>query len=347
MPAVLLYACTSGHQGPVLDEWRDVPNSHARCFTIQSRGQQKRILVFGPGGRTDTLSTIPVPAKAHARIATLSTTHVPYLMALGLGERVVGVAHRGAIREPFIANGLAKGLITDLVSGERLDREALMGLQPDLLFDQPFGRSDLMPRVEGPLQIMVTEYLEEHALGRAEWIRAFGAIMGREAQADSIYTSIETRYEVALQLLEGVRDRPTAFYGSAWDGRFHGASGKSYMAQLIRDAGGTYWMEGDGTPESVPLGLEAFLALADTLDHIGMAVSLDHPPDALDLVGGERRLIPAQSIAHGGFYGNSGTSDLFGRALLEPDVVLLDLIKVLHPERAQDHTPRYFHRIVQ
>ena len=60
-----------------------------------------------------------------------------------------------------------------------------------------------------------------------------------------------------------------------------------------------------------------------------------------------RPVRPSRGVEQGGFYANSEAADVFGQALLEPDMVLLDLIKILHPERAQDHSPRYFHRIVQ
>jgi iron complex transport system substrate-binding protein len=344
---LVFLACRTGPHDQHASTWVEVPNAHARCFAIQQRGEERRALVFGPGGRTDTLSIIPLSGRSVERMATLSTTHVPYVLALGLGRTLVGVAHGRAIPDTAIARGLAQGTIQDLVRGEQLDREQLIALGPELLFDQPFGRSDLAPRVDGPLQVMVSEYLEEHPLGRAEWLRFFGAVLGVERQADSLFAEIALRYEAAKGMVDGVPDRPTVFYGSGWEGRFHAASGNSLMAMAIRDAGGDYWLPDSGSTENVALDVEAFLALADTIDHVGMAIALDGVPDALDLVGGDGRLARARSVAVGGFHGNSRTCDLFGRALLEPDVVLKDLIHLLHPERLPLHQPVYFRRVGQ
>ncbi len=346
LPVLALCACTAKHHRPLEEDWKEVRNTHARCFAVQWRDNERRILVFGPGGRTDTLSNVNLPVRT-TRMAVLSTTHVPYLLALGSTDHLVGVAHGASVRDTNVTTRLADGRIVELLRGDRLDHEALLGARIDLLFDQPFGRSDLTSRVEGPRHVMITEYLEEHPLGRSEWIRAFGAILGQEAMADSIHASIVARYEAASRVIGSIGSRPSVFYGSAWQGRFHGASSHSLMAQLVRDAGGTYWSGSNGPNSNVTLDLEGFLAVADTLDHVGMALEMDHPPDALDLVGGERRIAAAPGIVRGGFYGNSGTSDLFGRALLEPDVMLSDLILILHPELPIDHRPTYFHRLDQ
>lgn len=47
------------------------------------------------------------------------------------------------------------------------------------------------------------------------------------------------------------------------------------------------------------------------------------------------------------FAANSATSDLFGRALLEPDVQLQDLVCLFHPERCGAHQPVYFRKVAQ
>ena len=119
------------------------------------------------------------------------------------------------------------------------------------------------------------------------------------------------------------------------------------MVRTLRDAGGTPWAKDTMLRENPPVDIEGMMALADEVDHVGLVVALRSPPDARALMGGDERLAHARGVEKGGFYANSEATDVFGQALLEPEVVLLDLIKVLHPERAQDHTPRYFHRIVQ
>jgi iron complex transport system substrate-binding protein len=345
--AVILTACGPRSQHPTDNAWTDEANAHARFFRLQTRGGQHRALVFGPGGTDDTLAVIDLSATPWQRVAVMSTTHVPYISALGLTDHIVAAAYLDAVRDASLRQRILNGQVVELVTGERLDREQLMLLSPDALFDQPFGRADRAPRAEGVLTVPVTEYLEEHPLGRAEWIRFFGAVMGRKAQADSLFAAIEARYDEAAQRVDTVTTRPVVFFGSTWQGRFHAAAGNSYMVRTLRDAGGTPWAKDTMLRENPPVDIEGMMALADEVDHVGLVVALRSPPDARALMGGDERLAHARGVEQGGFYANSEASDVFGQALLEPEVVLLDLIKVLHPERAQDHTPRYFHRIVQ
>ena len=50
--------------------------------------------------------------------------------------------------------------------------------------------------------------------------RFFGAVMGRKAQADSLFAAIEARYDEAAQRVDTVTTRPVVFFGSTWQGRF-------------------------------------------------------------------------------------------------------------------------------
>ena len=46
-------------------------------------------------------------------------------------------------------------------------------------------------------------------------------------------------------------------------------------------------------------------------------------------------------------YCNTATTDYFGRAMVEPDVMLADLIHLMHPGYLPDHEPVYFQLIDQ
>ena len=65
-----------------------------------------------------------------------------------------------------------------------------------------------------------------------------------------------------------------------------------------------------------------------------------------DVAGGESRIadLPAL-VGRRGFYANSAESDIFGQAVLEPDVQLRDLIDIFHPELNTGRKPVYFRRV--
>ena len=346
LTSLMLVACVRPSSPPASLGWQDIPNTHATGFLLQERDAERRALVFGPRGRSDTLAIIVVPERPPERIAALSTTHIPFILALGAGDALVGAAYCDHVPDPRFQDLLTAGRVVELLRGERLDGERYISLAPDVLFDQVPGIAGSVPPMTGSLQVPVTEFLEHHPLGRAEWIRFFGALLGRQTLADSIHAEVVSRYHAVHDRVTGLDEGPLVFFGSAWGGRFHAAAGHSYMARLIRDAGARYFLA-DTMGGSVTLDLESFIGLSDSLDHIGMVLSHPGIPDKVDLAQGDPRLLRLPALKEGGFYGNSERSDLFGRSLLEPDVLLTDLVHIFHPDRAPDHTPRYFHRLVQ
>ena len=43
---------------------------------------------------------------------------------------------------------------------------------------------------------------------------------------------------------------------------------------------------------------------------------------------------------------NATFSDYFGDAVMEPHIILADLISIFHPDYVPNHTPKYFHDLV-
>jgi iron complex transport system substrate-binding protein len=341
----LLASCASGPSSPSSTEWQDLPNSHATCFRIQQRGAQQRVLIFGPAGRADTLAIVEVPNRAPQRTAVLSTTHVPFVLALGGADVLVGAAYSPQVPDPRFRERLAQGEVAELIRGDQLDRERFLALAPDLIFDQVPGLTASAPSAAPVTRVPVTEFLEPHPLGRAEWVRLFGAMMGRLRTADSLFQAVRDRYEQQRARVPDGR-RPRVYFGSVWGGTFHAAPGNSYMARLIRDAGGTYFLP-DTAGGNPMYSLESFITLASSVDHIGMVLAQPTMPTPSDLAGGDPRLLGLDALRMHGFYSNSQHSDVFGQALLEPDILLADLIHIFHPGAMSAHRPRYFHSIGQ
>ncbi|MCW5898374.1 MAG: ABC transporter substrate-binding protein [Flavobacteriales bacterium] len=346
----LLLACgcttpevSDSASGPIT--YRD--NAYATRFRIGERGVEKLLVVLGPGGAHDTIGVYGKSPQGLAfplkRIAVASTTHLAYIAALGASDAVAGAAHLGRMhhadrwrhRDPPVEEiGTAAGI----------DRELLLRLGPQALLDHPFGRKDPGLETAGVPVVQITEYLEEHPLGRAEWLRFFGVLLGVEARADSLFRTIAGRYTDLI-----VRDdlqRPTVFFGSSWQDRWHAPSGDSYMATLIHHAGGAYVLAETGS-ENIALDREVVLHHALKVDRFGQVVAHAGVVDASIVAGGDTRIAKAIASRRSGFHANSMMSDLFGQALLEPDTVLLDLCRILHPERLQGHRPKYFHALAQ
>lgn len=352
-----LISCGAGEREVARDRsnWYPLTNSYARCFRILTNGEQRQLVVLGPGGSADTLAIYRITsAKDTAqagsagvtalpplqRVAVVSTTHLPYISLLGKAGSVVGAAHLELIRDTAVLARVKGGAVQEIATGDGLDKEMLLSLSPEALLDYPFGRTN-NAQGNGPPRVEITEYLEEHPLGRAEWIRFFGVLLGEEAKADSIYRAIELRYNTVRDLARVLPDHPKVFFGSAWQGQWHVPPGNSYMAQLISDAGGQYAYAAQKATANIPLDLEAVLIQGREVQHFGAVLSTAGRVRAADLAGGDTRVARLAAVREGGFFLDSQRSDVFGMALLEPDQLLLDLRCIFHPQHCGGHRLKY------
>lgn len=349
LAALLATACGAppAPQASPTTTWTSRTNAYAVHFRVEESGAARRLTVFGPGGMGDTAGVFvlgpagdrPGPLE---RVAVVSTTHLPYIAMLGRADAVVGAAHLDRMvdgswserQPPVVEIGTATGL----------DHERLVMLAPDAVLDYPFGQGTDRTAFTGPT-VVITEYLEEHPLGRAEWLRFFGVLLDRERLADSLFAAIVERYLAAIA--PPGPDAPLVFFGSNWQQQWFAPPAGSYMARLITDAGGRYAFADRPGTGNLALDIEAVVDLAGRADHFGQVLELHGEVDALTLAGGDERLARQRAVANGGFHANSARTDVFGQAVLEPDVVLRDLRAIFHPQAHSGHIPRYFMRTAQ
>lgn len=98
-----------------------------------------------------------------------------------------------------------------------------------------------------PVMIEYSSY-ESHPLGRVEWIKFFGALLGKEAEAEQVFQN-----QVAI--LEKVAtdektDKTVAFFFVTSNGLVQVRQSSDYVPKMIELAGGSYIFENLGDPES-------------------------------------------------------------------------------------------------
>ena len=353
----LLFGCgqpETATDRPTSAGWTALPNAYAQHFEVQLRGADRRLVVFGHGGRSDTVGVYRLMGEAQwgelavdtplSRVAVVSTTHLAYLAALDARGIVVGIAHMDQVGDKGYKEQFHAGRIQEIARADGIDRERLVALDPQVLLDYPFGKGD---RQANAFQatVGVTEYLEEHPLGRAEWIRFFGILVGKQHKADSLFEAIEHRYTFLRGLRTHLSTPPQVGFASHWKQTWSMPPGNSYISTLIEDAGGTYVLADTVANGNIEFTLEEFLALAAPLDHFGMLLATPGKVDVTTMAGGDPRVAALDPFRRGGFYGNSTTSDLFGQAMLEPDVILQDLRCIFHPALCRDHRPHYYYPV--
>lgn len=347
--ALILCSCRSDapREGST-SGWVEHENRFARCFQVFGKGEQRRVIIYGSPDRADTLKVLTFGKgewPSPERLAVMSTTHLPFIEAIGQGAHVIAASSIQRLSEGYWRRRAEEGSLAELTGANGNDDERMVALRIDAILDYPFGREQVRHGPSEALRIPVTEYLEDHPLGRAEWIRFFGSLLGAEHAADSVFEAIVGRY-LARVRGSGIVDRPSVFFGSAWQGAWHVPSGQSYMARLIGDAGGDYLFASTMGPANQSMTLEAVVSSALKADRFGVIMAHGVPVKTIDMTG-DARLASMPVLRSGAFYLDSERSDIFGKALLEPDVLLEELGCVFRDTACDGSRHRYVFRPVQ
>lgn len=302
-----------------------------------------------PAG-VDEAEVIRVPVR---RMICMSTTHVAMLRALGADSLIAGISGSSLIYDSVVLEGIRSGRIHDVGYEGNLNKELVISLAPDLLMaygvaDPSSGNTARLAEA-GVKVFYNADYLEEHPLARCEWIRLFGLLTGREEKADSIYSSVAEAYRrLAAKVAAGVSDHPGVLLGAPWEDVWYVSPSNSYIGRLIADAGGEY-IFGDMTgPNSVPLSVESVFrkaAEAEIWINPGTAESL------ADIASADPRMVSLPLFSEGEVWNNrkrvtkTGGNDYWESAVVRPDLLLSDLVAIIHPDLMPGYVQFYYRRL--
>jgi len=368
----LALACLLGcgqRKGPVTGapDGQGPKIAHAKGFSIQKQGVLTILNVSAPWpgaqkGFTyllapkEKLATMRIAAGTYDavvgtpvdKMVLTSTTHIPALEALGTLESLVGFPDPDLISSPVARSLVDNGQIKDLGMNEEINMEIVLSLSPEVVMG--FGINDTNRAYEtlqraGIAVVYNGDWVEHSPLGKAEWIKFFAPFFQKEAEADSIFSQIERAYGQAAELAKKARRRPTVLTGGLYKDVWHVAGGESWFAQFLRDAQGDYlWADSPGSG-GIALGLEAVLVKAKEADiwlnpsaHTSYAALAAANPHHRQFRAFGNRKVYSNAKAKG----EKGGVLFYELAPQRPDLVLRDLIHILHPQLLPDHSLLFF-----
>ncbi len=251
------------------------PLRYARSFSLDSAEGFVRLRIF-VNKDTTTYALCPAgrcPSKIDRRVKVLSiplhrvicmtSVHEGYLEVLNLRDHIVGVDQASFICDSALRAMGKRHAWAEVGSDAQTDWERVVALHPDVILYSypPGGVSSLNPKANAlHIPALATpEWLENNPLGRAEWVRLYGILFGRERMADSLFEVVRHGYDSLKAGMKMRKRRPTAIVGLGWRGQWFVSGGGSYVAQLLRDAGIHYLWEDDRHTGALTLGLEGVL----------------------------------------------------------------------------------------
>jgi iron complex transport system substrate-binding protein len=264
----------------------------------------------------------------------MSTSYVAMLDALGLTETIVGVSGKQYVMNERVRSNPD---VRDVGYDSSLDYEAMLLLDADLVI--LYGVSAENSAVTSKLRelgipyIYLGDYTEQSPLGKAEWVVAVAEIMGCRERGEELFDAIAERYEAVKQSVASDAKPRRVMFNLPYQDVWYMPSDDSYMVRLVEDAGGEYIYKGKNpTSGSKGISLEEAIALVSRADvwlNVGQCLTLDE-------VRATAPLFATMSVVERGeVYNNNrrrsegGGSDFWESAIVQPDVVLRDLVTIL------------------
>lgn len=284
-------------------------------------------------------------------IVVTSTTHIPMIELLGEENSIIGFPNTKYISSEKTRKRIDNGKIIDIGSEQNMNTELLMDINPELVVGfslHPNNKVYNNIKKMGIPVIFNGEWLEETPLGRAEWIKFFGALFKKEKQADSIFASVEKEYLKAKEIASKATYKPTVFSGSMFKDVWYVPAGESFVATFFKDANTNYLWKNTKGAGSLSLHFENVLEKAEEADFwIGCGISTSKE----ELAKLTKHCTQFNSFKQNRVYTNAlvkgvtGGIKYFETAPIRPDLVLKDLIKITHKDLLKDYDLTFYKKI--
>ncbi len=277
-------------------------------------------------------------------IATLSQTTVGMLSKIDALNTITGVSNINYAHSPELKKRLKTGQIEEFGDETNPPIERIVKSKTKLIlysgFGEAFDQNGTLQKL-GIASLPNYEWREQHPLGRAEWIKFVGILVGKLDRAQTVFTETKHAYQALCKKIQQFSDAPKVISGNFYSDQWTAPAGDSYMAILINDAGGDYVYRSHKGTGSIFLPIEKIIHDNQQTPYWiqpgipSKATLLEMNPKAKYLAA-FRNGIYCYSHDMNRFWENSA---------VEPHKLLEDLIHIFHPNFEAGKKLHYYKRI--
>jgi len=298
----------------------------------------------------DPSAILYVPVR---KIVCMSTTYLAMITSLGEEKSLKGISGTDLIYNESLREKVKVGEIADVGYEDNLNKELLIQIDPELIMVYGVGSeaAGYLNKIRelGFRTLFNADYLETDPLGKAEWIKVFGALFCKEKQADELFFSISKEYDSLKSLIsEKSLKRPSVLLGLPWKDTWFISPGNSFASTLISDAGGNYLWKDTRSDISMPFGIEYVYMKALDVD---FWLNIGTVQTAGEIKAVDMRLGDLPPFVTGKMYNNNnrinnfGGNDYWESGVINPQIILKDLGAILHPELFPGYQLYYYKKI--
>lgn len=302
-------------------------------------------------GNDSVIQLIEKQKLPFKNIAVLSSSVIGYFDALNSLENIKVVYNPDWIYSPAIHEMITKGEIQNGGNAASANLETVLADSPDLViaFSDP-NQAKLLESVKkaGIPVLYVDEYLERTPLGKAEYLKLFGALTGKTSKADSLFNVISNNYSQLKNLATQQKHKPTVFTEIMRGDIWYMPGGNSFVSKFLQDAGAQYlWQESDKTGTE-NLNFEQVFQKAEKADfwlNAGEFTTLNSLQDAYKNHAWFGAFQTGNVFSYTRRTNDAGMNDFFEFGTVRADWVLRDLVHIFHPELLPDHQLYFYLRL--
>ena len=294
------------------------------------------------------------------RIIAMSSSHAAMLDAIGCADRIVGLSGCRFVYNSDLCKKIEEGEIAEVGYDSSFNFEKIRSLNADIVL--LYGVAGEAKTITNKLEelripyIYIGDYLESDPLGKAEWVVALASLCGVEKQGIALFEGVESRYNALREQKHCSAYKPRIMLNLPYRDTWFMPPHNSYMVRLIEDAGGEYILKTQDergktkeenlstlnsqlSTKSTPISLEEALLLAMKAD---FWINLGQIASKEELQAAAPRFAEVDAVKFGRLYNNtkrtneSRGSDFWESGAVRPDIILEDLIKILHYEAPAD-----------
>ncbi|WP_339611795.1 ABC transporter substrate-binding protein [uncultured Planktosalinus sp.] len=348
----------------VVTDFEAIEINYAKGFSITDKGDHKVIEVNNPWPEAGKIfryalvkdketfnsdetfdAVVQVPVQ---NLIVTSTTHIPSLDMLGESDKLIAFPNLSYISSENTRKRIAEGQITEIGNNESINTENVIDLQPDVMIGFAVTGNnktyETLQRAGIPI-VFNGDWTENHPLGKAEWIKFFGAFFDKLDEANALFSEIESEYIKVKALAATATTTPTVLSGALWKDIWYLPEGNSWGAQFIADANANYlWSDSEGTG-SIALNVETVIDRAQQADYWigpGQFTAYTQLADAHKAYTQLDAFKNKKVYSFSSLKGETGGVIYYELAPNRPDLVLKDLVKILHPDLLPEHELYFF-----
>lgn len=301
---------------------------------------------------SDNNQEVTIVRTPITRSVVFTTVHCALLYDLKAESAIKGVCDLQYISIPDIQQRAKLPVsdahhVADCGNSMSSNVEKIIDLKPEAIMVSPFENSGgygKLDKLHIPL-IEMADYMEESSLGRAEWMKFYGMLFGREKAADSLFNEVKSNYEQLKQKAQTAKQTRSVFTERMMGNVWYVPGGRSVIGGLLRDARARYVFANDTHSGSVALSFESVLDRAGKAD-IWLFKYNEHPSTLQELLKenagyGEFKAVKTHQV----FTCDCTRRPYYEEVSFHPDRLLSDVIQIVHPDIAGFAPMHYYQRL--